>query len=77
MELISGDRHLSVAKSATDYLILEEPTQLSPGEAELIVTVDDEPTKFHFTIVEPVDGVRVELGATNVKDGITAESAVA
>ena len=77
MELITNGRRLSVAKSAADYLILNEPTTLPPGEAELIVTIDQEPSKFPFTITEPVNGVRIEIAASEQGRLQTPEAATA
>ncbi len=39
---------------------------IPPGDAELIVTIDGETTKFPSRIAQPVDGRRAELGTASM-----------
>lgn len=61
MELLTDGRSFAVAQSAPNYLILVEPAQIPAGDAELIVTVDGESTKFEFAIAELKNDRRLEL----------------
>lgn len=70
MVLRTDGRTFAVSQAAPDFLILSEPNRIPPGEAELIVQVDGETSKFHFVIAHRVDGRRAEL-----RDSIDTEPA--
>ena len=59
MNLLVDGRSIPVAQSGPNFLILKQATQISAGEAELIVSVNGEETKRRFWIDGPVDGTRV------------------
>lgn len=66
MVLRTDGRSFAVAQAAPDFLILAEPNQIPPGDAELSVTIDGETSKFQFAILQAVNGRRATLEDASV-----------
>jgi hypothetical protein len=51
-ELLANGQSYAVVQVASDFLILESPQQIPPGEAELIIRVDGEVIHRQITLPE-------------------------
>ena len=49
-ELRANGQSYAVVQVAADFLILESPQQIPPGDAELIIRVDKEVMKRHLAL---------------------------
>jgi hypothetical protein len=63
MQIIVDQRRFSVAQVGPDFLVLNEPLNLPPTRAELVVRIDD--TEKRRTIFFP-DGVRASDERTRI-----------
>lgn len=62
-ELLANGQSYGVVQVASDFLILESPQQIPPGDAELIIRVDGE--VIHRRIALP-QGVTPEMGRVRI-----------